>query len=180
MGHLEAISGKPKGWSDRAQEYTSSELKCPSVPKSHRPRHGSSKILSRPPFVALMRRHRVEGMTLRAIAAQLNGLDLRTPKGSQWYAGTFRRQWPTWPLLPLTNRVYFVPELRGISKLCQFPPQLATNVRLLPPLRRAKSTTSFLSGGWMVRRILSCAISMISSFVPCEIEPSSKSGAWKR
>ncbi|WP_406707239.1 recombinase family protein [Tunturiibacter gelidoferens] len=38
-----------------------------------------------------MRRHRAVGMTLRAIVAQLNGLGLRTPKGSQWYAGTVRK-----------------------------------------------------------------------------------------
>lgn len=43
-----------------------------------------------PQLVEMMRRHRAEGMTLRAIAAQLNGLGLRTPKGSQWYAGTVR------------------------------------------------------------------------------------------
>ena len=31
-------------------------------------------------------------MILRAIAAQLDGLGLRTPKGSQWwYAGTVRK-----------------------------------------------------------------------------------------
>jgi hypothetical protein len=29
-------------------------------------------------------------MTLRAIADKLNGLGLRTPKGSQWYACTVR------------------------------------------------------------------------------------------
>lgn len=44
-----------------------------------------------PQLVEMMRRHRAEGMTLRAIAAQLNGLGLRTPKGSQWYAGTVRK-----------------------------------------------------------------------------------------
>ena len=44
-----------------------------------------------PQLVELMRRHRAEGMTLRAIAAQLNGLGLRTPKGSQWYACTVRK-----------------------------------------------------------------------------------------
>ena len=44
-----------------------------------------------PQLVEMMRRHRAEGMTLRAIATQLNGLGLRTPKGSQWYAGTVRK-----------------------------------------------------------------------------------------
>ena len=42
-------------------------------------------------LVEMMCRHRAEGMTLRAIAAQLNGLGLRTPRGSQWYAGTVRK-----------------------------------------------------------------------------------------
>ena len=44
-----------------------------------------------PQIIELMRRHRAEGMTLRAIAAQLNGLGLRTPRGAQWYAGTVRK-----------------------------------------------------------------------------------------
>jgi DNA invertase Pin-like site-specific DNA recombinase len=42
-------------------------------------------------LIEMMSRHRAEGMTLRAIAAQLNGLGLRTPKGSQWYASTIRK-----------------------------------------------------------------------------------------
>lgn len=44
-----------------------------------------------PQLVEMMRRHRAEGITLRAIAAHLNRLRLRTPKGSQWYAGTVRK-----------------------------------------------------------------------------------------
>ena len=44
-----------------------------------------------PQLIEMMRQHRAEGMTLRAIAAQLNGLGLRTPRGSQWYAGTVRK-----------------------------------------------------------------------------------------
>ena len=44
-----------------------------------------------PQLLSVMHRHRAEGMTLRAIAAQLNGLGLRTPRGSQWYAGTVRK-----------------------------------------------------------------------------------------
>src|SRR6266851_120399 len=40
--------------------------------------------------VHMMQQHRDEGMTLRAIADKLNGLGLRTPKGSQWYACTVR------------------------------------------------------------------------------------------
>lgn len=38
--------------------------------------------------VEMMRQHRGDGMTLRAIADQLNALGLRTPKGSVWYAAT--------------------------------------------------------------------------------------------
>jgi hypothetical protein len=38
--------------------------------------------------VQLMRQHRDEGLTLRAIAERLNDLGLRTPKESQWYACT--------------------------------------------------------------------------------------------
>lgn len=41
-----------------------------------------------PQVVEMMQHDRAEGMTLRAIAAKLNGLGLRTPKGSQWYACT--------------------------------------------------------------------------------------------
>jgi DNA invertase Pin-like site-specific DNA recombinase len=38
--------------------------------------------------VAMMREHKVAGLTLRAIADRLNDLGLRTPKGSIWYACT--------------------------------------------------------------------------------------------
>lgn len=38
--------------------------------------------------VDMMRQHRADGLTLRAIADKLNGLGLRTPKGAQWYAAT--------------------------------------------------------------------------------------------
>ena len=51
----------------------------------------------------MMRRHRAEGMTLRAIAAQLNGLGLRTPKGSQWYAGTVRKVMTSQPTRAVRN-----------------------------------------------------------------------------
>jgi DNA invertase Pin-like site-specific DNA recombinase len=40
--------------------------------------------------VQMMTQHRDEGLTLRAIADKLNGLGLRTPKGSIWYACTVR------------------------------------------------------------------------------------------
>lgn len=48
-------------------------------------------IAPAPQLVEMMRRHRAGGMTLRAIAAQLNTLGLRTPKGAQWYASTVRK-----------------------------------------------------------------------------------------
>jgi DNA invertase Pin-like site-specific DNA recombinase len=41
-----------------------------------------------PAVIHMMRQHRNEGLTLRAIAEKLNSLGLRTPKGSQWYACT--------------------------------------------------------------------------------------------
>jgi DNA invertase Pin-like site-specific DNA recombinase len=43
-----------------------------------------------PAVIQMMRQHRDEGLTLRAIADKLNGLGLRTPNGCQWYAGTVR------------------------------------------------------------------------------------------
>ena len=41
-----------------------------------------------PQVIEMMRQHRGEGMTLRAIADRLNALGMRTPKGSVWYAAT--------------------------------------------------------------------------------------------
>lgn len=41
-----------------------------------------------PQVVEMMRQHRSDGLTLRAIADKLNGLGLRTPKGFKWYAAT--------------------------------------------------------------------------------------------
>ena len=41
-----------------------------------------------PAVIAMMRQHRDEGLALRDIADKLNGLGLRTPKGSIWYACT--------------------------------------------------------------------------------------------
>jgi len=43
-----------------------------------------------PQVIQMMKQHREEGLTLRAIADKLNGLGLRTPKGCQWYACTVR------------------------------------------------------------------------------------------
>jgi Resolvase, N terminal domain/RepB DNA-primase from phage plasmid/Recombinase len=47
---------------------------------------------SPPPLqvMALMLDWRSAGMTLRQIAAQLNGLNIRTPRGFRWYASTVR------------------------------------------------------------------------------------------
>jgi DNA invertase Pin-like site-specific DNA recombinase len=39
-------------------------------------------------LIRMVKRHRVEGDTLRVIAARLNALGLRTPKGNAWYAST--------------------------------------------------------------------------------------------
>lgn len=44
-----------------------------------------------PAVLEMMKKHRDEGLTLRAIAAKLNALGLRTPKGSGWYASTVGR-----------------------------------------------------------------------------------------
>ena len=44
-----------------------------------------------PAVIEMMRQQRSEGLTLRQIAAKLNALGLRTPKGCVWYAGTVRK-----------------------------------------------------------------------------------------
>lgn len=43
-----------------------------------------------PKVLTLMRQQQANGTSLRAIAAHLNGLGLRTPKGFVWYASTVR------------------------------------------------------------------------------------------
>jgi DNA invertase Pin-like site-specific DNA recombinase len=43
-----------------------------------------------PAVLSMMRKLRVEGQTLRAVADHLNQLGLRTPQGSVWYASTVR------------------------------------------------------------------------------------------
>ena len=43
-----------------------------------------------PAVIEMMRQQRSEGLTLRRIAAHLNALGLRTPKGNIWYASTVR------------------------------------------------------------------------------------------
>jgi DNA invertase Pin-like site-specific DNA recombinase len=43
-----------------------------------------------PQVVQLVKSHRAQGLTLRAIAAQLNGIGLTTPRGRQWHPETIR------------------------------------------------------------------------------------------
>lgn len=51
-------------------------------------------VLQRPPakVLALMQERRSGGASLREIAAELNQLGIRTPRGSQWYASTVRQK----------------------------------------------------------------------------------------
>lgn len=56
-----------------------------------RARQAKDPITPAPQLIAIMRQRRDQGETLRKIAAHLNGLGLRTPRGSQWYAGTVRK-----------------------------------------------------------------------------------------
>jgi DNA invertase Pin-like site-specific DNA recombinase len=51
-------------------------------------------VLQRPPakVVALMQERRASGASLREIAAELNQLGIRTPRGKSWYASTVRQQ----------------------------------------------------------------------------------------
>jgi DNA invertase Pin-like site-specific DNA recombinase len=44
-----------------------------------------------PAVLDLMRQHRSEGLTYRAIAAKLNDLNSPSPQGGKWYASTVRR-----------------------------------------------------------------------------------------
>lgn len=53
-------------------------------------RRAKGLIPPAPALVEMIEKHRAEGLTLRAIAEQLNALGLRTPKGSAWYASTVR------------------------------------------------------------------------------------------
>ena len=86
----EAISQRTKGALQAARK-RGTRLGNPRWAESiARARTCKDPIPPAPQLVEMMRRHRAEGMTLRAIAAQLNGLGLRTPRGSQWYAGTVR------------------------------------------------------------------------------------------
>ena len=87
----EAISQRTKGALQAARK-RGTRLGNPRWAESiARARQTKDPIPPAPQLVAMMRRHRAEGMTLRAIAAQLNGLGLRTPKGAHWYAGTVRK-----------------------------------------------------------------------------------------
>ena len=87
----EAISQRTKGALQAARK-RGTRLGNPRWSESvAKARQVKDPIPPAPQLVEMMHRHRAEGMTLRAIAAQLNGLGLRTPKGSQWYAGTVRK-----------------------------------------------------------------------------------------
>ena len=87
----EAISQRTKGALQAARK-RGTQLGNPRWQESITgARHSKDPIQPAPQLIEMMRRHRAEGLTLRAIAAQLNGLGLRTPRGSQWYAGTVRK-----------------------------------------------------------------------------------------
>ena len=86
----EAISQRTKGALQAARK-RGTRLGNPRWDESiMRARQAKDPIPPAPQLLEIVRRHRAEGMTLRAIAAQLNTLGLRTPRGSQWYAGTVR------------------------------------------------------------------------------------------
>jgi DNA invertase Pin-like site-specific DNA recombinase len=53
-------------------------------------RQAKGLTLPAPAVMAMMRKHRAKGLSLRAIADRLNDLGLKTPKGSAWYASTVR------------------------------------------------------------------------------------------
>ena len=87
----EAISQRTKGALQAARK-RGTQLGNPRWQDSiTRARRSKDPIPPAPQLIEMMCRHRAEGQTLRAIAAQLNGLGLRTPRGSQWYAGTVRK-----------------------------------------------------------------------------------------
>jgi DNA invertase Pin-like site-specific DNA recombinase len=43
-----------------------------------------------PALLSIMQNRRIEGWTLRRIAAEMNALGLKTPRGADWYASTVR------------------------------------------------------------------------------------------
>jgi DNA invertase Pin-like site-specific DNA recombinase len=65
-----------------------------------------------PAVLALMREARSAGCTLRHVAAKLNGLGLRTTRGSEWYASTVRAE---------LGRAAEVPTAGNLAAECQPP-----------------------------------------------------------
>ena len=53
-------------------------------------RTARNPILVSPALFTIMQNRRAEGWTLRRIAAEMNALGLKTPRGSGWYASTIR------------------------------------------------------------------------------------------
>ena len=53
-----------------------------------RARIAKDPIAPAPELVEMIAKHRAEGASLRAVAARLNSLGLKTPKGCLWYAST--------------------------------------------------------------------------------------------
>lgn len=87
----EAISQRTKG-ALQAARARGTRLGNPRWEESiARARRAKDPVGPAEQVVAMMRKGRAEGMTLRGIAGQMNGLGLRTPKGAQWYAGTVRK-----------------------------------------------------------------------------------------
>jgi DNA invertase Pin-like site-specific DNA recombinase len=87
----EAISQRTKGALQVARQ-RGTRLGNPRWRESiAKARQSKSLILPAPQIVEMMQRYRSEGLTLRAVAGQLNALGLRTPHGSRWYASTVRK-----------------------------------------------------------------------------------------
>ncbi len=53
-------------------------------------RDARKHVLVSPALLAIMQNHRAEGWPLRRIAAEMNALGLKTPRGAGWHASTVR------------------------------------------------------------------------------------------